>query len=265
MSLIRKPLKVYGEFYRQLKDKKATFEVKETSYTKRIKIGKNTIMFADTPMNPIELKLINLIRSSANTFDVPELEENTPQIAFYKFYDIHEEKEFKGVKIDLNEAYWQTAINLGVVTPAIQFYFTENQEKLGSEKSIKMARLRSLGALATKRTIKSVENGILIDETLDVNEQHRQLYLYICEQVAEVMHNVACEFMQHVKYYYWDCIFLDDKVDIKEVNKKIIELGYRSKLEGQGDYKIIKGQYMSYLHDVAKNVRYPIRNSDLIN
>lgn len=264
MALVRKSLNKYGEFYRQLKDSGATFSVIETSYTKRIKKGKNTIIFADSPINPIELKLMNLIRSSADTFEVPTMEENAPQIAFYKFFDYHEQKKFNGVKIDLNEAYWQTAINIGLVTPEIQFYFVDNKDRLGNDKAVKMARLRSLGALATKRTIKYVEDGILMDETLEVNEPHRQLYLYICEQVAEVMHDLACEFMDKVIYYYWDCIFLDASVDVDEVNKRIVDMGYRAKLEGQGEYEVIKGNHISYLHDLSKDVKYPIKNSDLI-
>lgn len=264
MSLLRYKLNEYGSVYKQLRNSKATFQVMETSYTRRIKKGKNTILFSDNAMNPIELKLINQIRNSANDFEVPTLEEKPAQIAFYKFFDVRPENTFKGVKIDLNQAYWQSAINIGLVTPEIQFYFEDNKDKLGGDKGVKMARLRSLGALATKKTVKTIEKGELVNEELIVNEAHRQLYLYICERVADVMNELSYEFIEHVIYYYWDCIFLDDRVDIDAVNAKVKELGYDSKLEGQGEYRIFKGSHVSYLEDVDKGVKYPILNSDIV-
>lgn len=264
MSAIRFKLSDFTSVYRQLKEQKRSFEVFETSYTRRIKIDKKTLLFSDKAMTPVELKMIQQIRKSADTFEAPTLEEKAPQIAFYKYFDTKPETTFKGIKIDLNQAYWQSAINMGLITPKIQYYFEDNKESLGGEKNVKMARLRSLGALATKKTVKQVCKGELIDEELVYNKAHRELYLYICEQVANVMHELAFHFMEHVIYYYWDCIFLSDKVNIEQVNKKIIELGFDSKLEGQGEYQIFKGQHVSYLLDVDKNVKYPILESDLI-
>ena len=264
MAFIQKKVDQYHEWYKQLKEQKATFTCQETSYTKRIKTGKNQVLFSDSPINPIELKLMNMIRSSANEFDVPEMEEAPTQIEFYKFYDFKNTPSFEGVKIDLTQAYWQAAINLGLVTPDIQAFFIENRKRIGDEKMIKMARLRALGSLATKKTVKTYEEGVLMDEKLIVNEPHRQLYLYICEKVAEVMHDIACEFMEHVRYYYWDCVFLENTVDIESVQKRINDLGYESKIEGEGNYSIIKEQYMNWLWDKHNGVKYPIRKSDLI-
>jgi len=264
MAFIQKKLDQYNDWYSQLKEQGASFTVQETSYTRRIKTGKNQILFSDSPINPIELKLINLIRSSANTFEAPTLEEAPPQIEFYKYYDFSDKISFDGVKIDLSEAYWRTAINIGLVTPEIQAYFIENKKRIGTDKMVKMARLRALGALATKKNLKVFEDGILMDEQIIVNEPHRQLYLYICEQVAEVMHELACEFMEHVRYYYWDCIFLESTVDIDTIQNRIKSLGYESKVEGKGRFEVIKGSYMCYLEDKKTGVRYPVKKSDLV-
>jgi hypothetical protein len=264
MSFIQKKVDEFHAWYTQLKEQGATFTSQETSYTKRIKIGKNQVLFSDSPINPIELKMMNMVRTSASEFEEPEMLESEPEIDFYKFYDFDEVASFDGVKIDLSQAYWQAAINIGLVTPEIQAFFIENQKAIGDEKMIKMARLRALGSLATKKTVKEFKDGVLIDEKLVYNRAHRELYLYICERVAEVMHDLACEFMQHVRYYYWDCIFLENTVDIKEVQEKIIEMGYNSKVEGKGNYEVIKDSYMSYLYDRQNDVKYPIKNSDLI-
>jgi len=229
-----------------------------------MKIGGKTIIFSDNAMNPIELKLIQQIRSSADTFQIPTMEEKAPQIDFYHYYDTRPHESIKGIKIDLNQAYWQQAINIGLVTPEIQYYFVEHSDELGDEKTVKMARLRSLGALATKKTIQVFQDGEIVKESLEVNEPHRQLYLYLCEKVAEVMHTISCEFIEHVIYYYWDCIFLDDRVSLDAVNKRIQELGFDSKVEGQGEYRVVKGETVSYLHDIDKGIKYPINNEHII-
>ena len=280
MSLIRLPLTDYGKFVKQLINKGSSFKVIETSYTKRIKVGKNTILFADKPITPPELKLIQQIRQSADEFEVATMTEGKPQIDFYKFYDFQNHKKINGVKIDLNQAYWQAATNIGLITPEIQYYFEECKSELVSyyadefdpEKDlqrqkktvIKLARLRTLGALATRKTLRTYEGGELVEESTETNEPHRQLYLYLCEQVAEVMSAIAYEFSRHVIYYYWDCIFLSSNVDTEKVNQRIKELGYNSKIDGQGEFNIIKGQHVSYLHDLSKDIKYPIMNTDLI-
>lgn len=260
----QKKLEEFGAIQSQLIQLGANFKVTETSYTKRIKKGKSLIMFSDNPMNPVELKLINKIRSSADTFEQAEMDEAPPPIEFYKFYDTKNEKQFEGIKIDLSQAYWQAAINLGLVTPEIQAYFLANQSKLGDKKAVKMARLRALGALATKKVIREYKDGVLMDESLKVNEAHRQLYLYICEQVADVMQNLAIEFIENVIYYYWDCIFLDDKVDLDQVMKRVDQLGYDCHIEGKGRYSINKQGAFYYLHDHESDVKYPIKKEHII-
>ncbi len=271
MSLIRLSLNDYSDFIKQLSKKNKDFSVIETSYTKRIKIAKNTVLFSDSPISPIELKLIQKIRTNADLFEHSEILEGRPQIDFYKFYDFRDNNKINGIKIDLNQAYWQAASNLGLITPEIQYYFEDSKAKLAKyykaanpDKCIKLARLRTLGALATKKVVKSYKNGKLDSEKLVINEPHRQLYLYLCEKVAEVMSELAYEFHRFVIYYYWDCIFLSEDVNLKEVNNKIKSLGYNSKIDGQGEFEVIKGSYVSYLHDLTKNIKYPIMNDHLI-
>ena len=100
------------------------------------------------------------------------------------------------LKVDLNEAYWRKAIQLGIISQETEQAFLDH--KFETKKDRKYCRLKALGALATIKRVKAYKyglpdliyvdkNGIKTNEKLKVNMPLRELYMAICEQVSNDM------------------------------------------------------------------------------
>ncbi len=251
----------FDSFKAQLLATKTNFKIKSTTYTKLLIVGKQKFMFADEPTSPEQLKLINLTRQDGlNFLKSKQIEpKQSKEIEFFKFVDNFEtdQEKVKGYKIDLTSAYWVEAMNQGIVTKETHKYFLECNLN-------KHARLKALGSFATKKHIQEYSNGKLIKEDIIVyNERLRELYMYICDKVSQVMQIVASSFNRDVFYFYWDCLFFRQSVDVDKVVKLIKKLGFECSIE-TSDFAILKGKYLSKLIDINKKIDYPIKQRDII-
>lgn len=265
-------LNEYENVLAYLKRNKFNFTVKSTKYSKRVQLGKKTLIFSDKPLMIEEMKLIQMVRTNADRIIVDNDNTKDLPIKFSKFFDTNPQKNqsIKGIKIDLSQTYWQCGINNGIICDKIINYFNKHFSNL-SYKEQKDIKLRTLGSLATKLVLQSYKNGKLENEILKfgrLEKNRREVYMYICEVVADIMHSLAIEFIEHVIYYYWDCIFLADGVDVEKVIKKTNEMGYNSKIEGLGTFEISTGvvPFIKF-HDNKKGKKtknYYIDKDDLL-
>lgn len=256
---MRKDLKLekFEEFKKNLIKRKKSFKIVETKYTKRIKMlnSNNIYLFSDEPTEAETLQLINMIRKDAKAFRERTKFEKSVQsydIDFFKFVDKGEEiDKIKGFKIDINQAYWRTALNIGLLSAKTQIYLDGLKNRF-SKSQLKKIRLKSLGSLATKKIESVYINGV--ENVKELNEfeqmefehkkflesQNRSIYLYICEIVADTMQTLVVEFFDSVIYYYWDCIFIKEKTNLDLLFKRINEIGYKCKIEGEGFFTMEK-------------------------
>ena len=254
----------YGDFKRQLQGNKFNFQTIETTYTKRIKTESKNFMFSDDKRDFNELKLINLVKKDCNKFcdtnNLPELVES--DIDFYKFYSNGLfDSEYKYVwKIDLSSAYWTYAINCGMIQESTVDFFEQNKDNFFN--GPKKARLKALGSCATKKLQTNYLEGVQFgDPVLLVNDVLRNLYLNVCNEVDRVMKAIAHHYKGDCIYYYWDCLFINQKIDPLEVIEFIKQFGFNAKFEKSA--VTVKTKYVPMLCDIQKNIDYPVRKSDL--
>lgn len=279
-------LKDYSPILTQLKNQKYDFETYKTSYSKRIKLEEQSFFFSDEKTNPKVMNLIKMVRKEADIFiakdianggNIIDRDLTSYEINFSSFIDKPDLKNntiIKGYKIDLNSAYWKTALNMGVISQEtddylnnIDFGFDKYGNKRNDKKIKKSARLKSLGALATRKVKDVYKNGELITDEMEVivNKIHRAVYLNICEQVANAMATICYEFFDNVIKYYWDCVFIDDKIDKKLIIDRLKELGYDCKLEG-GETEFIINRHKSApcITDKTSGKTYAIDINEII-
>lgn len=255
---LHKKLEEYPTFKQQLIKNGTSFKCTKTNYTARIKTDKIQVLFSDKPSNAYELKLINLVRSDtdkylANENDIPEVKSG--EIDFSYFYDIKYSKLIEGIKVDIVSAYWNVAINRGILTDRTLDYFNESLDLFDSPKS---ARLKALGSLATRKQVSHYEKGELVMEMVDYNENWRYIYLDICREIARLMNAIAMKFKQNIIYYYWDCLFLDKDVDLARLVRTFQNAGYDVTSSDLTSFEIVKHPARSYLKDKKTGVEYPI-------
>lgn len=243
------------QFKNHLRSIKADFSCVSTNYSTRIKYKKKNFVFSDQELTKKELELIQRVRNDADNFEGYITKNQSGQIDFFKFYDTVEERQISGYKLDLNSAYWTTAINIGLLSEETVDFF----EKSGLSKS-KKSRLIGLGSLATKRVTQKFVNGKLEKEDFINNELHTRIYITICEIVSELMAELSMKFHDSIIYYYWDCIFVKENIDIFDVVNFCEERNYEIKIEGETDFYVSKGEYNSFIMDIETLKKYPIRN-----
>ncbi len=203
-----------------------TFSVEQTTYTKKLKVGGKTIMFNQSGESDfVVLALINKVRTEAKKWSeknpMPKLNENDI------FWSRLTERPPNTVitKVDLNSAYWQCALHRKVITDRTDEYLVE---KYSDKDERKQARVKALGALATKKQILYYTNGEQYNQDWKI-EKTRELYMFICQSIDQLMSEM-CINTAGAFFYYWDCIFtgLDTTDEIVNFMK---EKGYASSEE----------------------------------
>lgn len=202
---------------------KNDFTVETTGYTRKIKTEDTTFFF--NPDGKGDFRILNLIRQvridaalfcNHNTFVVND------KIKFFDLIDKPPSDKISVTKVDITAAYWTVALRLGIISEKSDKYLQDNFEPL--EK--KYARLKALGSLATRKEKTTYVNGKYEDTSSHV-EKTRELYLFICQQIDELMQNISWE-VTGAFYYYWDCIFVTSNAS-KDVVELVKNAGYTSK------------------------------------
>lgn len=260
----------FTPFKNNLIERGASFYVKETNFTKIIEIptkkGKKRVKFCDEESDNYGFKLMNYAKADALKFLKESKEGKTSykgfnkesaHIDFFRFYG-EDRKIVKGYKVDIVSAYWSLAINEGIISDKTINYFNKNK---GNFVSSKKARLKALGSLATTKIEYRYTNGVRDGEvTLNYVKETKELYLWICEKIAEVMKAVASIFNKNIIYYYWDCLFFDDDIDKNKLISICKELGYQVTFE-TATFLLNRGDYIDEIVEKRSKKRYPIKKN----
>jgi hypothetical protein len=212
----------FNDFLRDLKKKGKSFEMQKTNYTRKIKTDTHIYLFNEkADKDSRTLKLINRVRKEAKEVAEENEKNGVPNnkynnINFYKLLNIPTD-EVSIVKVDINSAYWQFAINEGIISKETDELFNKMFRKNG-KKEAKAARLKALGSLATSKEYRVYENGKPNkDKTEFHTEKTKDLYMHICGAVDELLKEASIT-VNGVYYYYWDCLFMN-----KEFQRDAIE------------------------------------------
>ncbi len=234
--------------YKRILQNKENAVVEHTNYSTLYKFGKKRFILNEKGEQDVfAFHLLNKTRNDAVRYlkqENPPLKERKTDIVWSYLdteQDLPHEVSVPILKVDLNEAYWRKAIQLGIVSQETEQAFLDH--KFETKKDRKYCRLKALGALATIKRVKAYKFGepdlIYTDkygrktnETLKVNAPLRELYLAVCESVSDDMQNLMMN-IEGCMYYYWDCLFIkesDNKQD-KMVRQMVQELGYNCTVE----------------------------------
>lgn len=142
------------------------------------------------------------------------------------YIDVHIQKEGKVfdnvVEIDLDEAYWQTARILGIISE--ELYQQGKKGTIG-----KQARMTALGTLAKKSRVFKYKDGkgnleVVSDPLLE------NLWFTICKRISDVMQKAVKALGKDFIFYWVDGIYLvNTPENVKKVEQIFHESGYSTK------------------------------------
>jgi hypothetical protein len=251
-------LSIYDNYLARLIKDKESFELAATSFTKKIKVNDLIYIFNENgDQDPKLLQLINRVRNDAARFDLTVIPSGG---LVNNWFDLTERPEETVIaKVDIKSAYWETALKMGVISDETNRYLQANFEGKG----IKLARLKALGSLATRKVITQYENGVKMHVT-EFTQPTRELYMYVCSTLDEIMQK-AVYHLAGAFYYYWDCVFVSHEYH-KDVMQFLKDFEYGSTVEltelsvinlGTRKY-LITGTYDKLLVTPSDLKEYPI-------
>lgn len=259
-------ISLFPEFISEYKTRRLDFKLCETTYTKKIKIGRETKIFNSKGKSDNKaMLLMNKVRTDASNYleclsiceDKNELLRET-NINFYRLFKKPTIKE-EIVKVDLKSAYWQYALKRGIITNGTDNTF-KKLYKWSDNNIAKQARLRALGGLATQKREIDYNNGKADYDTEILNiEKTKPLYLEICRGVDELMLECKNQ-IEGVIYYYWDCIFVS-----KHFSEDAIEFFKDQKYNvnvDQDKIEFVEHKGNSYIISTKNDKCYMVREED---
>jgi len=243
----------YEDYIERLKNRKQTFVVSKTTYSRKVETESLTLIFnTDAKGDNKLLALINAVRKNARDYlGRTSYEKRSEYIHFFDLFNIPKSDEVI-CKIDVKSAYWAAALKRGVVEEVTNRRLLEDFADRPA-KEMKNARLKALGSLATTKTISRYEKGKLqpIKPEDIVTEPTKEIYMDICRDVDILMRDCASE-NHTVVYYYWDCIFVPKHTaaDVLDFFKK-------------RDYNVtVEETKLSYINIFNKGGGYILSESD---
>ena len=179
-----------------------------------------------------ELKFIKSVRGYIKRneiYNLPHFVDNQifpEQIHYVKVARVPKFQKFDNVcEVDIDQAYWETAYQLGIVSDEIYV--------AGSKGNIsKKARLTALGSLAKKKYNYKFKGRDLIEMTVEKDELLENLWFTICKRVSDVMNKVIIALNGDFIFYWVDGIYFNNTPEnVSKAMSVFIEYGYNSKFK----------------------------------
>jgi len=245
--------------YKRIFHRYQNVKVSETKYSIKIDFGKKKIFLNAKDNYEGKNSLLTLIskvkRDSQNYLDSIDFKVTKDNNIYWSYYNelaTYGDEPFECAKIDLNSAYWTKAINSGLISKETVDYFEGVEWESVKEK--KNARLKALGSLATVKKVTNYSYGVRNDDAVELiyNEHYRNIYMWICSEVAKDMQTIMG--LVNGVFYYWDCIFVDMD-SVKQVEEIITSLGYKFTVE-KDIARVFKGNHLDYFFCEKTGVKY---------
>lgn len=240
----------FPDYLEEIKKDKETFELHQTTYTRKIKFDEYTILFNEKGRDDKKtLYLLNSVRADGKKYmkQYPKSIRNTE----IKYFDLLARPYSTKVmiKIDVKAAYWTYGLKREIISHETNEKFKKYFGEMSYQEA-KDARLKALGAMATYKQIKYFKNGKeQFEKQKNSTEPTKPLYLEICRGIDDLM-TLCCKQVEGCIYYYWDCIFATS-----EFSNDVIEF-FRDH-----HYSVSTEQTRMYVEKINNDLYY-LRTSD---
>ncbi len=175
------------------------------------------------------IKSVRLYIKKNEIYLMPQFQDNqvfSTDVHYVRVARVPMFKKFDNVcEVDIDQAYWETAYQLGLIDDAIYVK--------GSKGNIsKKARLTALGSLAKKKYNYHFKGDKLLDTIIEKEPLLENLWFTVCKRVSDVMHNVIAELGSDFIFYWVDGIYFKNTPEnVSKAMSVFIDNGYNSKFK----------------------------------
>lgn len=222
---------------------KSSFIVSYTSYTATLAIegNKRKFLFTDDGKKQ-DFTLLNKLKNEIKKSNLHIDGVRTHNIKYFSITNLNECFYKKVYNIDITDCYPTTLKNLGFITQEF------HEELKGIEK---IKKLKTLGQIATKKTIYQYNKGEVINVYQKCNEYLRNVWFCICHETGEAI-NECKNNTDSFLFFWFDGIYFRNKKDAQKIRDILTKHKYKFKEETLHNFCVKKTSeniLINYLKD----------------
>lgn len=211
-------------------DLEYSLKICNSRYSLDSKVVKQQLLKKKSILSPQELGFVRRVRNyiKKNEFSTHENfkeELFKEDIEYIKVRPYSEPMEMVDlIEIDINNAYWDSAYLLGLLSDELH--------SEGLEKWSKKARLIALGSLAKNEYEYKFKGTKKISERKTNNPFLTNLWYHICKKVSDAMLDVMELSKDKFAFYWVDGIYIKNNHELKvDIVKRFSDYGFESKIK----------------------------------
>jgi len=205
-----------------LKLNKLSFTLSLTSYTASVKIAGDKVSYLYTRDGKIQdFSLVSKIKKEIRNSNLYIDNVRTGNIKYFSLTNLKPCKHKTIYNIDITDCYPTTLKNLGFISK-------EFHEELSKVEKIK--KLKSIGQIATKKTVYEFVDGENVRIWQKENEYLRNVWFTICHETGETI-NECKNSINSFLFFWFDGIYFKDPKEAEKIKEILTKHKYKFKEE----------------------------------
>ena len=253
VNTIKRKYKALGETIAFLNAKKKIFFVSLTSYTATLKIEGDKKKYLYSKDGKIQdFTVLNKIKKEIKNSNLYIDNVRTSNIKYFSLTNLKPCKHKIIYNIDITDCYPTTLMNLGFITPEFHAELSKVE---------KLKKLKSLGQIATRKTVYAYSDGTLQTVEQKQNDYLRNVWFTICQETGETI-NECKNSIDSFLFFWFDGIYFKNPKDAEKIKEILTKKKYKFKEETLTNFEVKKDKQnikITYLKDgKEKNFNLPL-------
>lgn len=201
---------------------KKTFTVSVTSYTATLKIlgDKKSYLYTKDGKKQ-DFSLVSKIKKEIKDSNLHVDNIRTNMVKYFSLTNLKPCKHLQVYNVDITDCYPTTLRNLGFFSEA--FYMELKKEE-------KIKKLKSIGQIATKKTVYEFVDGKSVRIYQKQNDYLRNVWFTICHETGESIDECK-RFTPSFLFFWFDGIYFKNQKDAVIIKEILTRRGYKFKEE----------------------------------
>lgn len=217
----------------RLRMNKNSFTLSITSYTASLKIAGDKINYLYTrDGRKQDFSLVSKIKNEIKKSNLHVDNVRTGNIKYFSLTNLKPCKHKTIYNIDITDCYPTTLKNLGFISP-------EFHEELSKVEKIK--KLKSIGQIATKKTVYEFVDGENTNIFQKTNEHLRNVWFTICHETGETI-NECKNSAESFLFFWFDGIYFKNPKDAQTIKDILTKHKYKFKEETLKNFVVKKSK-----------------------
>lgn len=237
----------FNDFIEHLHFSNIPYRYEKCGTSMKVKSSEGDYQCTSSSIPRTQLWFISKVKKHIMSKKIKKDKTSKSSVSYFEYSNFKKSKEFKKVfEVDISNAYWRTAYNLGFISESI--YHEGNTLD-------KVTRLAALGALARNPTKVNFDGK---REKITENKPDKKtsfIWFQIAKKIGDIMKEARILLGSDFIFFWVDGIYFKKEKNIKFVQSLIDFYNYQSKVKKIKKIKIDLNTRQLFVHEHKKKTR----------